>query len=261
MEKKLVLFDWNGTLLDDVPFSWSAFVDTFYEFGGEPPSMKEFFQELKRDYYDIYTSRGITASREELYEVYAPLYADLVEDVVLYPHVAETLETLSDLNIPIGLITMQQEELASPVLTAHGISHHFSSLSSFHDLQKAETITAFCKKVQVEPGNCFFVGDSPSDIRHASRAGVNSVAFMNGYVPKDLIAEADPDFAIRDIGDVVELVFRGSYRGMLCDGCNVLGGHQHRCHHGDLHIFVQGEPAGQHCSCQTCRTGSIIFDL
>lgn len=259
MKKKFVLFDWNGTLLDDMPFFWDAVLATFHEFAVEAPTMKQYFRELESDYYTIYTSRGITASREELNEVFKPAYLELVENAVLHSSVPETLETLSDLNISIGLITMQEEELALPMLVAHGIFHYFS-FRSFHNLQKAETIGAFCNEEQVDPGNCFFVGDSPSDIRHASRAGVNSVAFMDKYVPNDLIAQTDPDFAIRDIGDVVELVLQGSYRGVLCDGCNGVGDQEHECHQGDAHILVQDEPAGQQCSCQTCRTEDIIFD-
>ena len=257
MKKKLVLFDWNGTLLDDVPFFWGAILDTFRAFGTEAPSMEDFFRELKDDYYEIYASRGITAPREELNKVFKPAYLKLAENAVLHPHVAETLELLSYLNIPTGLITMQQEELASPVLKARGILNYFS-LTSFHNLQKAETIGAFCAEEQVDLGNCFFVGDSPSDIRHANRAEVNSVAFMNKYVPNDLIAKVDPDFAIRDIGDVVELVLQGSYPGTLCDSCNVLGDHDY---HGDAHILVQDKPAGRQCSCQTCRTADIISDV
>lgn len=259
-QTKLVLFDWNGTLLDDTPIFWEAVRATFSAFGVEPPTMEEYFRELDGDYLDSYRARGITALREELNAVYEPYYEEHVGTVELSGGALKTLQALRDGGVMRGLVTLQKESLTRPLMKQFDIDGFFL-YHAFHALKKDEAIRAILAQAGADPRDCFFVGDTPSDIRHANRAGVHSVAFVNGHVPGDLISLADPDFAIRDMRELLHIVEHGSYPGVLCDGCNVLGNAEHRCHQGDIHILVRGRPAGQACSCQVCGTSYRIFEF
>ena len=72
--KNLVLFDWNGTLYDDVSDWFKAVRDVFSYFGKKPPTIKQYFAELQGDYLEIYQKRGIVISREELGKIYDGFY-------------------------------------------------------------------------------------------------------------------------------------------------------------------------------------------
>ena len=54
---KLVLFDWNGTLLDDTLLWYDVVLKVFHTFGKQAPTLEQYFRELEGDYFIIYTSR------------------------------------------------------------------------------------------------------------------------------------------------------------------------------------------------------------
>ena len=41
------------------------------------------------------------------------------------------------------------------------------------------------------------------------------------------------------------------HKTVICDGCNVIGPWEHRCH--GLNASVQSEPIGRPCECQICN--------
>jgi len=45
---------------------------------------------------------------------------------------------------------------------------------------------------------------------------------------------------------------------VICDGCNVRDGWEHRCHKENA--FVGGEETGQPCECKVCRWETFWFD-
>jgi beta-phosphoglucomutase-like phosphatase (HAD superfamily) len=46
---KIMLFDWNGTILDDIPIWYESVKEIFRVFGKRPPTIAEYFRELKGD--------------------------------------------------------------------------------------------------------------------------------------------------------------------------------------------------------------------
>src|SRR3989344_4717538 len=191
---KLILLDWNGTLLDDIPVWYDAVQEIFRRFGKEAPTIEQYFRELEGDYLAIYTSRGIEATRDELNEIYEPHYQEHIHNARLIPNVRKTLQGLKRQGHTIWLVTGQQEQLVSPLLKKFRISSYFRG-GKFHAMNKAEVIREIREAEKVAQEDCFLVGDAPSDIRHATRAGITSIAFLGGYIPEELIRAAEPDHA------------------------------------------------------------------
>ena len=54
--------------------------------------------------------------------------------------------------------------------------------------------------------HCLYIGDTPSDIRSAHKAGATAVAYLNGYVPKFLVNAAKPDYTIRDLKELLTII-------------------------------------------------------
>lgn len=202
---KLVLFDWNGTLLDDIPVWYDAVQEIFRRFGKEAPTIEQYFRELEGDYLAIYTSRGIEATRNELNEIYEPHYQEHVRNACLIPNARKTLQELKRRDHTTWLVTGQQEQLVLPLLKKFRVSSYFRG-GKFHVMNKAEVIREILEAENVAPADCFLVGDAPSDIRHATRAGIASIAFLGGYIPEELVIAAEPNHTIRQISDILNLV-------------------------------------------------------
>lgn len=205
---KVYLFDFNGTLFNDM-LAWHEGVKRlFKKFGKEAPTIATFFKELEAahgDYLSIYRSRGIDVSREELNAIYGRFYQEQVADVQLSDHAEETLRALSDLGVVLGLITTSPEELCVPILKKFGVMKLFRHVR-YHSIDKKHDIKDIVAKESVSGLRCCYVGDSSSDIRHANNAGVVSVAFLDGHIPEDLILAAQPRRTIRDFRELLSFV-------------------------------------------------------
>lgn len=202
---KSVLFDWNGTLLDDMPVFYGAVKEVFRTFSLKPPTIEEYFRGLEGDYLAIYRTRGIMASREELNAIYQSYYESHINEAVLSPGVKKVLEYLVQRGIIIGLVTIQEESLALPLMEKFGI-HQLFHYTKFHVLDKKTAIQDILRNTHINPCDCCFVGDSPSDIRQAREAGVRAIAFLNGYIPNDLVMNSQPDIVISNLEEIITMI-------------------------------------------------------
>lgn len=201
----MVLFDWNNTIANDFVIWWQAVEETFRAFGGQAPTVREYFDGLKGDYLELYRQRGVSASREELNGVYESFYENHINEITLFSEVKEILRFLSKQGIIIGLVTQQKEFLIFPVLEKYGLKKLFSYCEC-HALSKTIAICQILKKESMPSQNCFFIGDAPSDINHGKKAGVKTIAFLNGYVPEDLVVAAKPDFFVRNLREIKKII-------------------------------------------------------
>ena len=206
MAFKAVIFDWNGTLLDDTLIWHAALRETFRAFNAKAPTIEEYFRALKQDYLDVYRMHGITATREELHVVYDSAYRTLLHQTVLDADAKHILDELSDLGIPMYLVTMQLPELVEPLLEKFGIHDHFAD-RLYRVIRKDDVIKNIARDIDISPKDCLAVGDAPADIRHANRAGVTSVAYLSGHIPRELFSEdSKPDHTITRLKELVALI-------------------------------------------------------
>lgn len=210
---KLVLFDWNGTLIDDVPNMYDALIKKVFETCGlTPPSLAEYFAALadSGNWFEIFIQRGIPLSRNEVLAIYQPEYVRLSRDADLYPNVKKTLEKLKSKNLMLGLVSAQSLKLVLSQLEKFNIRNFFRYVScgafdktiSIQRILKDTTV----KKEVVEPEDCYYVGDAPSDIKQANKAGVVSIAFCSGHVPLELLTKENPRFYLYNIGDLEKII-------------------------------------------------------
>lgn len=204
---KACLFDWNGTLLDDM-LIWHKTMKTIFKcFGKEPPTIACFFEELERyhgDYLVIYQSRGVTLNKEQLNELYGKTYRSMDYLARLSPNARQTLQQLKARKIFLGLITSQPEILTAPLLHRFGLVEIFHYLK-FDCVNKSSAILDVLAQENIAPKECCYVGDSPSDIRHANKAGVVSVAFINGHLAPEILIATNPNFVIRNFSELLKL--------------------------------------------------------
>ncbi|MDA2936014.1 HAD family hydrolase [Patescibacteria group bacterium AH-259-L05] len=204
---KTVIFDWNGTLLNDTKIWWDSIMEIFRVSNATPPTVEEYFTELDSDgsFHNIYQSRGITASLDKLNEIYEAYYSAHMYETKLYPTARATLELLEQNKTMLGLMTAQKSNLVLPLLETFDIVEFFSTMH-FHIFKKPQVITEIVDQHNLDPQTCFYIGDTPSDIKHAKKAGINAIAFLNGFVPENLVLKQKPDFNVKVLQHAAELV-------------------------------------------------------
>jgi phosphoglycolate phosphatase len=201
---RAVLFDLDGTLIDSVP-DLTAAIDVMLESVGKAP-----VGEVKvnrwvgngaaalvkraladRDDGDERHHADYPNERED--EEYASAYAifecayaqRLTTGTGLYEGVLSVLSALASVDIKLGLITNKPRRFTVPLIKALGIDHYFSEVLCGDDLEFKKphplpVLTAL-KNLSVSAQQAIMVGDSISDIKSASAAGVKTVAVTYGY--------------------------------------------------------------------------------
>ncbi len=205
--KKMILFDLNGTLVDDNEIWKASMEEVFKAFRKTPPTVAEYYSELEGDWAKVYTSRGIEASADELNAIYIPYFTSRIHESKLFTGVTFMLQSLKEEGHNIGLISAQPEKLIIPVLEELHLTDYLEKeFISMHNRNKHETIEEFVIKAGMKKENCFYVGDAPSDIKHGNKAGVKTIAFLNGFVPEDLVFAKNPTFVIREMNNLLYFV-------------------------------------------------------
>jgi HAD superfamily hydrolase (TIGR01509 family) len=205
--KKMVLFDWNGTLIADMPI-WRKSIEKIFELHDvKPPSNEEYFKKAEEfgNFEKIYQSLGINLSRKELDKIYHGEYQRHFDEIELSSGVKKTLASLKQKRIIMGIVTIQLKSLLDPLFSKFGLKEYFDEVIT--DATKKNTLIVHLYILRkVKPQNCYYVGDSPSDIRQAKNAGVKSIAYLHGYIPKELMLAAKPDFVISDFKEIEKIV-------------------------------------------------------
>lgn len=207
-----IFWDLNGTVLDDIGTAWYPAVRrTFLACGATPPTIAEFFKELDAgNYLEIFRRRGVTETPEELDTIYINFYITFLDNVLLSEGMPGMLYDLErQYGVSSSLITAQQVPLMDRTLSSLPSLHHAVNnlrhvRSGVKDKKATMQEIADLEGVSIE--ECAYIGDAPSDVRAANAIGAISIAYLNGYIPKQLLDAAEPDYTIRTLPQVLEIV-------------------------------------------------------
>lgn len=206
--RKMAIFDCNGTLIDDSKEWWQCVTKTFETAGVPIPTTEEFVQAIEKcdSITAAYRFFGIKLPAEQIASLYLDTYTNLMEDIIPYQATQHILQILGKRGIVCALVTWHKETLLWQTLIKFGLDGYFSYIKTeVHD--KASAIQELCALEGIEPRNCYYIGDMPSDIACSQRAGVKAVALLTEIVPSHLIEAKRPDYKISNLTELPQIIF------------------------------------------------------
>lgn len=216
----LVGFDLNMTLLDDA-LVWYASVSKVCEvYGVKPFTFAEYFRELEENhgnFWPIYQRRGIPVEelgvKDRMNDIYQEEYRSRMNEIELSPGAPETLLTLKKMGGLLGIVTTQIPTLVEPLMERLSLHKLFDDCRIFTNVsEKAQKIIQLSEEAGVPLNRCFYLGDAPSDMHAAKRAGAKAVLYTpkhrpkNMHLPDNLIAAIAYDFSILHFSELPPLV-------------------------------------------------------
>lgn len=194
------LFDLDGTLLDTYDLIRTSFHHTMVEVLGEDRSMDEFDATLGRPLAVQFSSYA--ADEEQLralverYRVYEHSIQN--EHLAQFPGMREALAQIIADGWQVGVVTSKRNDTARSNLGAVGMEDLFGVYVGSDDVQCAkpdpEPVVKGARLLGLEPGQCFYVGDSPFDIQAGNAAGAVTVAVAWGQHPVSVLQAERPSF-------------------------------------------------------------------
>lgn len=195
---KNLIFDWSGTLADDLALTLDASNYVFRQYGKQELSTEEFREEFQLPYPNYYANVLPDADLNELEDHFRQAFRISEEAVEVLPYAREFMEWCKARGIRCFALTsvdakefmIQCEELVMKDYfeAIHaGIRHkdrHIHSLLTQHDLNPHETA---------------FIGDMQHDIETAHVGGITGIAVLTGYNSAGQLAKAKPHIIVPNL--------------------------------------------------------------
>ena len=218
-DKKLLLFDLDGTLIDSVPDLAHA-VNHMLEVLGRPAFPIETIRTWVGNGAETLVKRAlsshviidetleptlVTKALETFLHYYG---AHLSEETLTYPHVIVTLKALHDAGYRLALVTNKPIAFVAPILKGLGINTLFESSLGGDSLAEKKPsplpLLHLCETLNVPVVETLMIGDSKNDILAANAAKIQSVGVSYGYNYDEAIEHYKPDMVIDDFSELLD---------------------------------------------------------
>ena len=219
--KKVILFDLDGTLVDSAPDLALALNHMLTTLKRKP-----FHTETIRSWVgngaQTLVKRGLCGSSivdedidpelfEQALEIFLQFYAqNLCVHTLIYPHVTVTLNTLKSKGYRLALVTNKPYDFIDPLLEGLALTGLFELSLGGDTLAKKKPdpmpLLHVCERLNVDVSECVMVGDSKNDILAAQAAKMHSIGVTYGYNYNEHISHYKPDYVVERIDKIIPLI-------------------------------------------------------
>lgn len=219
-EKKLIIFDLDGTLIDsgaDLALALNAMLlalkrETFSE-----ETIHTWVGNGAQTLVRRALSGGVLIDErvdEELFNKALEIFLDSYKENVCvktkaYEGVNATLQTLYKRGHTLAIITNKPYEFVRPILEKLNLESYFSLILGGDSLDEKKPspkpLLYACSKLGISTQNAVMVGDSKNDILAAKSAGMASVGVSYGYNYGEDIATFEPEIVLDNFAKIAEI--------------------------------------------------------
>lgn len=212
--RRAVLFDLDGTLIDSLPDITHAAQLATKELGGP---------EVTQEQIRVWVGKGVKTlvhrlmtgnhldepvSDEQVAHASAVFVRHYTEQgaklTQLYPQVKDMLDELNAHNIPVALVTNKPYAITLDVLEQLAVMDQFQVIYGADSVPNCkpapDMLLSATSDFGLAPEDCLMVGDSYNDVQSARNAGMPVVGLRGGYNHGEPIEDSKPDGVFDSIG-------------------------------------------------------------
>lgn len=208
---ELLIFDFDGTLADSLPLALAAVQKMLVKLGYPVKTIAEITTHVGWGEKQL-ISGSIGSTDEQKVklarETYFNLYREELKNILLFPHLKETLEHFRDKTMIV--LSNKRLEFIQLILEQHKVARLFKEILGEDNSACLKpdpgVVLELLKKYQVKPERALLVGDMTIDIETGKNAGIKTCAVTYGFDNRTKLAAAQPDLLIDDIFELKELI-------------------------------------------------------
>ncbi len=194
-----VVWDWNGTLIDDIDHVIHINEVLFNEFGLKPITKEQYRAAYCHPISKFYEDLGVKLTDEQFKVMsvrFHELYYDTLDEVKLFAEVEVALQAVRDLGLKQSVLTAGHQGDVLEVLNARHLIKYFDGVYGLSD-RYARTKLDRGRELLVDSGvpaeQTLLIGDSSHDYEVGTSLGMKVILVTGGH---------ESEYRLKQSGDV-----------------------------------------------------------
>lgn len=204
------IFDWSGTLVDDLAMVLDATNHVLSHYGKESIDREYFKQEFRLPYAGFYEEILPGVPLDELEDHFRVGFANSADSGVnspLLPFALEFLQCLHGRNKRMFILSSMDASAFTEHAKDLGVNHYFEAAYA-GVLDKREQIHSILDQHKLDRESTVFLGDMCHDIETARHGEVSSIALLTGYQSKEQLSKVNPDLLVENLSEIQTMLER-----------------------------------------------------
>lgn len=215
MQPKLMIWDWNGTILDDTEACRQIANKMLSERGLKPFADRQAYRAVFgfpiKEYYAKCGYTYETESYETVADEFVLLYAEAFKTCPLMRGALETLTAVREAGIrQVLLSATKQSQLSEQVAQFPELRPFFTDILGIQDhyaFSKAHLAADFIASCGLKSEQTLFIGDTDHDCEVSAAVGAPCLLIANGHQSRERLEKTSAVAVLDDISEVPAFIF------------------------------------------------------
>ena len=182
-----IIWDWNGTLLNDVDICVDSINILLNERGHNTLNINTYKSIFTFPVKDYYTKAGFDFKTEPFDEIaikFIDIYKGKIKKSMLFGEVSDVLSYFRDKKYRQLIVSAMQNDFLNRTVSERGISGFFekiSGLDNHYAAGKVENAKRLLTELNIKPKEACFIGDTIHDYEVAKEVGTCCLLIASGH--------------------------------------------------------------------------------
>lgn len=200
-----LIFDWSGTLVDDLGPVAEATNLIFRRYGKPELLLEEFRERFRLPFDSFYEEHLPGVALPEIEPLFHAHFGERQKSVVLLPHALKFLRFCQATRRRVFLLSATKDAHVAEQAARLGVGQFFERTYA-GVMDKREWVGQILADHQLRANETAFIGDMVHDVETARHGGVKAIAVLTGYDSAEKLGRAQPDVIVRDLGELQMLL-------------------------------------------------------
>ena len=200
-----IIFDWSGTLVDDLPAVWKATNYVLTQAERAELTLEQFRAEFCLPFTIFYDRHTPHVPLEQLETWFHSRFRQVQDSVCELPHARDFLEFCRARKLRTFLLSTVHRDHFQVQCRVTGFGAYLDK--PYTDVwDKRKKIHDILTENRLDPAETLFIGDMQHDIETARHGGIHSCAVLTGYNTLAQLRAAQPDLIVEHLGELRRLL-------------------------------------------------------
>lgn len=209
---ELLVFDNNGTMLDDLELAYGSVQAIFSILHLHCPTREQYRNEITADFMAFYRRHGVSDDvvGAQLNVIRKLYYQARRGDAVYRADLEQLLKCAQECGLRLAVCSGEMEDVLLECLRGAGLVEYFDFIFGDAWPQKIETLTEILQRCAVLPVAAALVSDTAEDLADARAVGMRTIAFAHpmAYNSAARLEKFRPDYTVQSFKELQRLLPR-----------------------------------------------------